>query len=160
MMPHMNREHQDIRPDGRAEVGRSSDEVAQLDRALQAHLNYTCGEDDRSAKRLDMYLALAHVVRDRLMHRWLQTRQAYYDQDVKRVYYLSAEFMLGRALRTHLKYLGLYDVAEALFARTPYELEEILSEEAEPGLGNGGLGRLAACYLDSLASQSYPGYGY
>ena len=136
------------------------DDVKALERAVQAHLNYTCGEDERSAKPLDFYLALAHVVRDRLMHRWLQTRKANYDQDMKRVYYLSAEFMLGRSLASHLRYVGLYDTAEHLFERQRISLDEILSHEAEPGLGNGGLGRLAACYLDSLASLGLPGYGY
>jgi glycogen phosphorylase len=138
----------------------AEDDLKALERAVQAHLNYTCGEDDRSAKPLDFYLALAHVVRDRLMHRWLQTRKANYDQDMKRVYYLSAEFMLGRSLASHLRYVGLYETAEHLFERQRISLGEILNYEAEPGLGNGGLGRLAACYLDSLASLSLPGYGY
>jgi starch phosphorylase len=138
----------------------AEDDLKALERAVQAHLNYTCGEDDRSAKPLDFYLALAHVVRDRLMHRWLQTRKANYDQDMKRVYYLSAEFMLGRSLASHLRYVGLYETAEHLFEPQRITLGEILNYEAEPGLGNGGLGRLAACYLDSLASLSLPGYGY
>jgi starch phosphorylase len=136
------------------------DDLKALERAVQAHLNYTCGEDERSAKPVDFYLAIAHVVRDRLMHRWLQTRKANYDQDMKRVYYLSAEFMLGRSLASHLRYVGLYEAAERLFERQRVSLDDILGYEAEPGLGNGGLGRLAACYLDSLASLSLPGYGY
>jgi len=158
-MRHMNHEHH---PSPRVGEGSDSseDELKALERAVQNHLNYTCGEDERSAKPLDFYLALGHVVRDRLMHRWLQTRKANYDQDMKRVYYLSAEFMLGRSLASHLRYVGLYETAELLFERQRIGLAEILEYEAEPGLGNGGLGRLAACYLDSLASQSLPGYGY
>jgi glycogen phosphorylase len=139
---------------------RGSNDQRTLSRAIQDHLHYTCGEDEHSAKPLDFYLALAHVARDRLMDRWLATRQAYYAQDAKRVYYLSAEFMLGRALASHLKYLGIYDTAEQLFEQGPVRLPEILAQEAEPGLGNGGLGRLAACYLDSMASLSLPGFGY
>jgi starch phosphorylase len=139
---------------------RVEDDPKTLERALRNHLYYTCGEDERSATRLDLYLSLAHVVRDRLMHRWLETRKAYYDQDVKRVYYLSAEFMLGRSLAPHLKYLGIYEAAEQVFERGPVRLADILELETEPGLGNGGLGRLAACYLDSMASLSLPGYGY
>ena len=80
-----------------------SEDPRTLARAVQDHLHYTCGEDERSATRLDLYLSLAHAVRDRLMHRWLETRKAYYDQNIKRVYYLSAEFMLGRALAAHHK---------------------------------------------------------
>jgi glycogen phosphorylase len=139
---------------------RTSNDPATLQRALQEHLNRTCGEDERSAAAIDVYVALVHTVRDRLMDRWLETRKAYYDQDVKRVYYLSAEFMLGRSLTVHLKYLGIYEAIEELLRRGRYSLEDVLAEEREPGLGNGGLGRLAACYLDSLASLSLPGYGY
>jgi starch phosphorylase len=139
---------------------RTSNDPATLARALQDHLNCTCGEDERSASALDVYLALAYTVRDRLMHRWLETRKAYYDQDVKRVYYLSAEFMLGRSLACHLKYLGIHESVEEILERGHFKLEDVLAEEREPGLGNGGLGRLAACYLDSLASLSLPGFGY
>jgi glycogen phosphorylase len=142
------------------EADRTEEDPRALAQALQNHLYYTCGEDELSATPLDYYLSLAHVVRDRLMHRWLETRKAYYEQDVKRVYYLSAEFMLGRSLASHLKYLGIYEAAEQVFERGRLSLGEILELEAEPGLGNGGLGRLAACYLDSMASLSLPGYGY
>src|SRR5262245_3123602 len=114
---------------------RTGNDPATLERALQDHLNYTCGEDERSAAALDVYIALAHTVRDRLMHRWLQTRKAYWDQDVKRVYYLSAEFMLGRSLAVHLKYLGIYEAIEEVLRRGPFSLEDVLAEEREPGLG-------------------------
>lgn len=142
------------------EDDRTGTDPTTLQRALRDHLNYTCGQDERNATCLDFYIALAHTVRDRLMHRWIATRRAYNERDVKRVYYLSAEFMLGRSLASHLKYLGIYDIVEDWFERERFKLDDILAQEAEPGLGNGGLGRLAACYLDSLASSSLPGFGY
>ena len=124
------------------------------------HLEYTLGKDKYSATKYDSYNALAYAVRDHLVERWLDTQQAYYNSDNKRVYYISMEFLMGRTLGNSLINLGvLKDFRDALTA-LGYDFDEILSEEQDAGLGNGGLGRLAACFLDSMATMSIPAYGY
>lgn len=131
-----------------------------LERAVLDHLAYSCMKDPKSATSLDVFNAIAHATRDRLVQRWIQTQRAYYEQNVKRVYYLSAEFLMGRALGHNLMSLGAYDIARELLGGHGLELSRLLEEENDPGLGNGGLGRLAACFLDSMATRGYPGYGY
>jgi starch phosphorylase len=131
-----------------------------LERAVLDHLYYTCLKDPPSATLFNVYEAVAHSVRDRLVQRWIRTQRTYYEQNVKRVYYLSAEFLLGRALGQNLLSLGIYDVAADLLGAYGLELAQVLEEENDPGLGNGGLGRLAACFLDSMATLGIPGYGY
>ena len=108
----------------------------------------------------DRYLALAHVIRDQLAKRWAQTKMRHRSGDVKCAYYLSAEYLLGRALGNNLINLGLWPVAQKVLADLRINLAELLEEEKDSGLGNGGLGRLAACFLDSLATQDLPGMGY
>jgi len=131
-----------------------------LERAVLDHLRFTCAKDLRTATTHDIYLAMAHAVRDRLVDRWIDTSRTYYEQDVKRAYYLSAEFLLGRALGDNLRKLQLWDLAVEGLARYGLDLEEVLEQERDPGLGNGGLGRLAACFLDSMATLGFPGIGY
>ena len=130
-----------------------------LERAMLDHLLFTQGKTLRNATHLDLWFALAYTVRDRLMARWMSTRRTYQAKDPKRVYYLSAEFLLGRFLTNNLISLGLYDLAREGLAKYGVELEDVLEQEADPGLGNGGLGRLAACFLDSMATLQLPGYG-
>ncbi len=131
-----------------------------LKRAFADHLQYSQGKDEHTATALDRYFATAYTVKDRLMNRWIQTQQAYYKADAKRVYYLSLEFLMGRALGNNLLNLGLHDTMKSALASMGIELSDLLEQEVDAGLGNGGLGRLAACYLDSMATLSLPAYGY
>jgi starch phosphorylase len=131
-----------------------------LKRSFLDHLQFQQGKDEHSATSLDRYFAVAYAVRDRLMRHWIQTQQAYYRNDAKRVYYLSLEFLMGRALENNLLNLGLFDPMRAALKDLGLDLADLLAQEPDAGLGNGGLGRLAACFLDSLATLQYPAYGY
>lgn len=124
------------------------------------HLEFTMGKDKYSSTPFDIYNALAYAVRDRMVERWLDTQQAYYNEDPKRIYYLSMEFLMGRTLENSLINLGMLDRFREAMESLGYSFDELIDEEQEAGLGNGGLGRLAACFLDSLATMSIPAYGY
>lgn len=124
------------------------------------HLQYSLSKDQYTATRNDLYQSLALTVRDRLIERWIMTQQAYYHTDAKRIYYLSAEYLLGRALTNNIINLGLYEETVKAMDELGIDFQGLLEEEAEPGLGNGGLGRLAACFLDSMATLELPAYGY
>jgi len=117
----------------------------------------------RSAERAtvnDLYMAMAHTVRDRLVERWISTLKNYQAQDVRMVCYLSAEFLTGPHLANNLINLGIYDEAEQAMRQLGIDLNMLIEQEAEPGLGNGGLGRLASCFMDSLATMDIPAIGY
>jgi starch phosphorylase len=129
-------------------------------REVRNHVVLTCARELRDATPLDFYHGLAYTVRDRLVYRWLATQRAYLEQDVKKAYYLSSEFLTGRSLGLCLLNLGLYQQATELAQAHGFELEDILEREGDPGLGNGGLGRLAACFMDSLATLELPAAGY
>jgi starch phosphorylase len=135
-------------------------EAAALLHSFTNHLLYSLAKDQYSATELDRYMSLAFTVRDRLIERWISTQQRYYRKDAKRVYYLSAEFLMGRALSNNLINLGLHDIARDAMKMLNLDLADVLEQEVDAGLGNGGLGRLAACYLDSMATLDIPGYGY
>src|SRR5512137_1256299 len=139
---------------------RTAMDVDALRRSFADHLQFTQGKDEHSATALDRYLAVAGAVRDRMMRRWLQTQQAYYRSDAKRVYYLSLEFLMGKALENNLINLGLLDNMKAALAPLGLTLEDLYAQEPDAGLGNGGLGRLAACFLDSMATLALPATGY
>ncbi len=124
------------------------------------HLEYSLAKDEFSATIHDKYKSLALLARDRLVERWIETQQAYYRDDAKRVYYLSLEFLMGRTLGNSLMNAGLYDDAHRALMELGYDLEELREAEWDAGLGNGGLGRLAACFLDSMATLGLPAYGY
>ncbi len=124
------------------------------------HIKYTCYKDWRSATPFNKYVALANVARDYAAARLIATQRTYLDRDVKRVYYLSMEYLLGRLLHQQLLALGILPQTREALASLDMRLEDVLQTEPDAGLGNGGLGRLAACFLESLASLEYPAYGY
>lgn len=135
-------------------------DAATFKRSVLDHLLYTCAKDLRDATAVDFYRAMAHTVRDRLVQRWIATQRTYLERDVKRAHYLSSEFLTGRSLGLCLINLGLYATAEKMVAEQKLDLVDVLEREGDPGLGNGGLGRLAACFMDSLATLELPAVGY
>lgn len=141
-------------------VSEELDQQMTIIKSYLEHLEYTLGKDKYSATKYDSFNALAYAVRDHLVERWLDTQQAYYNADHKRVYYISMEFLMGRTLGNSLINLGLWNDFRDAMSALGYDFEEILAEEQDAGLGNGGLGRLAACFLDSMATMSIPAYGY
>lgn len=138
----------------------SKTNVTDLQRSFLRHLQYTLVRDKYSATKTDLYLALAYAVRDMLVEGWLDTQQSYYNKDAKRVYYISMEFLMGRTLSNSLINLGVMDQWQAALKQMGIDIEELQENEWDAGLGNGGLGRLAACFLDSMATMSLPAYGY
>ena len=124
------------------------------------HLEYSLSKDHYTADLRHLYTSLALATRDRMIERWINTQQTYYDHDVKRVYYLSAEYLMGRLLINNLINLGMYEETVKAMKELNLDLEEMTEQEADMGLGNGGLGRLAACFLDSMATLEIPAYGY
>jgi starch phosphorylase len=131
-----------------------------LSRALRDNLYYAQGRIPEVATRYDWYMALSYTVRDRLLQRWIKTVHTLMRKDVKVVSYLSAEFLMGPHLANNLVNLGIYDEVRQAVAEVGHDLTDLLEQEEEPGLGNGGLGRLAACFLDSLATLEVPAIGY
>ncbi|MEN6445857.1 MAG: glycogen/starch/alpha-glucan phosphorylase [Candidatus Cloacimonas sp.] len=124
------------------------------------HLEYSLIKDTTTVNKWDIYYALALSLRDLLIERWLRTQYEYRKQDVKKVYYLSMEFLMGRMLTNSLINLDAYNEVYDMLKEMGYRLEDIIELEPDMGLGNGGLGRLAACFMDSLATQAYPAFGY
>ena len=134
--------------------------VQALTQAFQDNLFYVQGRFKDVATLQDDYMALAYTVRDRLLQRWIETAQAYKRSGARTVCYFSAEFLLGPHLANNLINLGISDNARQAIQELGLDFDAILEQEEEPGLGNGGLGRLAACYMDSLATMQIPAIGY
>ncbi len=132
----------------------------ELQRSFLRHLQYTLVKDKFTATKGDLYQALAYAVRDVLVDRWLDTQQSYYVNDAKRVYYISMEFLMGRTLGNSLMNLGIMEEWQTALKEMGIDVVELLEQEWDAGLGNGGLGRLAACFLDSMATMGLPAYGY
>lgn len=140
--------------------GRSDMSLEGLRRTFREHVFYTQGRFPMGASRNDLYMALAYTVRDQLLHRWIRTVEQLGREDIKIVSYLSAEFLLGPHLENNLINLGLYEDVRRTAEEEGLDIQVLFDQEEEPGLGNGGLGRLAACYLDSLATLEIPAMGY
>lgn len=131
-----------------------------LKKSLANRLIYSLGKDPITATYRDWFHTTAYAVRERLIERWMETMRSYYRSDAKRVYYLSMEFLTGRLLTNNLLNMGFYGECRQALSDLELEIDRIQELENDAALGNGGLGRLAACFLDSMASLSLPGYGY
>jgi starch phosphorylase len=139
---------------------RAARSVEALHRSFIDNLYYVTGRSLQKASPVDLYTALAHTVRDRMLERFITTSDAYKQRNARTVCYFSAEFLLGPHLGNNILNLGFWDNLAQAMREMGLDLETILQQEQEPGLGNGGLGRLAACYLDSLATLELPAIGY
>lgn len=134
--------------------------VEALKHSIAYKLMFTIGKDPSIANKHEWLNASLLAVRDRMVERWLRSSRAQLSQDVRQVYYLSMEFLMGRTLGNALLAMGIYDDLNQALDEMGLNLSELMEEENDPGLGNGGLGRLAACFLDSLATLGLPGRGY
>ena len=139
---------------------RTGSSIDSIKRAFLNNLFFVQGKPVALATQHDYYMALAYLVRDRMLHRWNTTVERYTQQGARTVCYLSAEFLMGPHLGNNLINLGLYNEVKQAIEELGLDFDELLAQEEEPGLGNGGLGRLAACYLDSMASLEIPSLGY
>jgi glycogen phosphorylase len=142
------------------EITELSQQAVTLEKDILENLHYIQGKSEDLATTNDWYMAVAHTVRDRLMKNWINTLHGLKDKQVKIVGYLSAEFLMGPHLGNALLNLGIYEEIKQATQRLGLDLRKLIDIEEEPGLGNGGLGRLAACYLDSLTTLNVPAIGY
>jgi len=134
--------------------------VASIKKDIDDHLNFTMARDEYSASALHKYYALAYTIRDRLIDRWLETQRTQHERRAKRVYYLSLEFLMGRVLGNNIINIGLQDQVRQACEELDLDYAALEDLEMDMGLGNGGLGRLAACFLDSMATLEIPAMGY
>jgi len=141
----------------RQRAGMSTEEIG---KSLTNHLIYSSSKNLPNATTRDWFQTTAHVVRDRLVERWMETMQRYYERDAKRIYYLSLEFLVGRTLSNAMLNLEVNEQLKAALYELGQEYEKVVEIESDAALGNGGLGRLAACFLDSMATLDLPCYGY
>jgi glycogen phosphorylase len=137
--------------------GRSVEDIR---RGFLSNLEYNIAKDRYSLTPYDEFLSLSYTVRERIIERWIASRQQYHTNNVKRIYYLSMEFLLGRLLADNIINLQISDACAKAVADLHLDLDEIIDQEHDAGLGNGGLGRLAACFLDSMATLKLPAVGY
>ena len=142
------------------DLASSGPEGVSLEESIKRHIILLLGNDCRPPRKDTYYSGLAYCVRDRLLAKWLNAQRSYYDTGVKRVYYLSMEFLPGPFMKSYILSLDMEEECRRALEKTEFHLEELEEQEADPGLGNGGLGRLASCYMDSLACLGIPGYGY
>ena len=128
-------------------------------KAFTDHVHHTLARDGNTVTDHEKFLAISYSVRDRLIERWIKTQQTYYDKDVKRVYYLSLEYLIGRTLGNSVLNLDVEGAVMESLEKLGMSLEELREQEVDAGLGNGGLGRLAACFVDSMATLELPATG-
>lgn len=128
-------------------------------KAFTDHIHHTLARNEATVTDHEKFLAVAYAVRDRLVDRWIKTQETYYEKDVKRVYYLSLEFLIGRTLGNSVLNLDVEGAVSEALDELGMTLEELREQEVDAGLGNGGLGRLAACFLDSMATLELPATG-
>ncbi|WP_108482085.1 glycogen/starch/alpha-glucan phosphorylase [Oceaniglobus ichthyenteri] len=138
----------------------AKDQSADFAEAIARHLTYSLGKDPQHAQITDWRIALSLTVRDRIVDPWFASTRATYAGQHKRVYYLSMEFLIGRLLEDAVVNLGLMDTADGALRAHGIDLPTVLADEPDAALGNGGLGRLAACFLESLSTLGCPAYGY
>ena len=143
-----------------AESIRTGTQISSIKQAFIDNLSYIQGRFSPIASMNDYYMALAYTVRDRLMDRWIKTARTYLEKESRTICYLSAEFLLGPQLGNNLNNLNIQPQVKKAMEEVGLSLDVLLEQEPEPGLGNGGLGRLAACYMDSLATLNIPAIGY
>lgn len=134
--------------------------VDSIKESFMRHRKYSLAKDEYTATPHDDYFSLSLVVRDMMIEKWIKTQQTYYDKNVKRCYYLSLEFLMGRTLGNSIVNLGVLDECKVAMEELGLNIDDVREEEIDAGLGNGGLGRLAACFLDSMATLELPCYGY
>ncbi len=127
---------------------------------IQRHLGYTLGKDEATASRYDWRMALSFAIRDRIVEPWFTSTRRTWAEDRKRVYYLSMEFLIGRILEDATVNLGLTEAVESAMAEVGQDFRSLVADEPDAALGNGGLGRLAACFMESMATVGCPAYGY
>jgi len=138
----------------------SRKDVRAFEDRIYYYLRYSLGRKREGASRENIYLALAYAIKHDLLDRMIETVERYERNDAKRIYYLSIEYLGGRFLLAHLRNLGMYELVRQAIREFGYELDDIMNVEPDAGLGTGGLGRLAACFLDSMATLGIPCYGY
>jgi starch phosphorylase len=149
-----------VKPDRRLEDERTALTKDAIKNSFLDDLFYVQGKFPALATNNDYYMALAYAVRDRMLQRWISTAAYYTKQGSRTVAYLSAEFLVGPHLANNLINLGIFDTVKECMTELGMNFEQLLAQEEEPGLGNGGLGRLAACFIDSLATIEVPALGY
>ena len=135
-------------------------DAASIKQSFVDRLTYSVAKDSLTATDRDWFFTAAYVARDRMIDRWMETMRRYYDEDAKRIYYFSMEFLMGRTLMNSLHNLGFDQQYRKALSDLGVDLDKVREIEQDAALGNGGLGRLAACFLDSMATLELPGYGY
>ena len=156
----MTRNREQQQADKLADENRAGATAEEIEVSFRDHMTRSVGRPLELSNSIDKYHGLSAAVRDRLMDQWLETIETYRRKDVRVLGYLSAEYLLGPHLENDLLNLDLTPEAEQALKRLGLDLKTIAAEEPEPGLGNGGLGRLAACFLDSLSTLDVPVIGY